>query len=132
MTAFAPRPTRKPLLALAAAIGLTIAGAVAFQLGGGIESAAAENAKDGSRWSDAFGTPGPVPTPTARDAKADRLSGSASCDDQDWPFVDRKCLVAAGGSELRTVTRTITIEERDEARSTSTLVRLPLAQVALQ
>lgn len=132
MSVIAPRPARKPLLAFAAAIGLTAIGTVALQLGGGIETASAAITKDGSRWFDAFGTPGPVPTPTARDAKSDRISAAKGCETQDWPYVGRECLVAANGSDLRIASRTITIGERNEAARTSTLIRMPVAQMALR
>lgn len=120
----------RTLFAGIAAVALTAAG---FGFAQGFSSDGSAIAKGGARWIDAFGTADtPHLTPSARETKGDRLGQTPACDKQDWPFLAEECLVPASGTEFRTATRTITIEHRDEANRTSTLVRMPVQEIALR
>ncbi len=98
----------------------------------GNEGAAAAIAKDGSRWTDAFGTASTVtPTPTAA-GKTDRLpmpAAANACEAQPWPYVAPDCLIHAEGMET-VAARTITIEHRTAEANTTVLVRVPVMQLA--
>ena len=66
--------------------------------------------------------------------KGDRLGDqlkvqNPACSAQTWPNISRDCLVAENGTPIRKATRTITIEKREGA-NTSTLVRVPATGVA--
>ena len=75
-------------------------------------------------------TTGSVATETAAaPGKADQLRTDPSCQAQTWPNISRDCLVAENGTPIRKATRTITIEKREGA-NTSTLVRVPATGVA--
>jgi hypothetical protein len=65
----------------------------------------------------------------AQSDKGDQLRSNPTCAAQTWPNISRDCLVAENGTPVRTPTRTITIEKRDGA-NTSTLVRVPATGVA--
>ena len=58
------------------------------------------------------------------DATGSIHKASNTCASQAWPNIAPECLSAGSGAPARAV-RTITIEKRDEA-NTSTLVRLPV------
>jgi hypothetical protein len=78
-------------------------------------------------------TTGSVKT-AAQPGKGDRLSDqpksqAPACSAQTWPNISRDCLVAEDGTPIRKPVRTITIEKREGA-NTSTLVRVPSAGVA--
>jgi hypothetical protein len=60
----------------------------------------------------------------AADTTGSIEKASNRCASQAWPNIAPECLSAGGGAQARAV-RTITIEKRDEA-NTSTLVRLPV------
>jgi hypothetical protein len=65
-----------------------------------------------------------------QEGKADQLSAPApACAHQTWPNIAKDCLVAENGTPIRKAARTITIEKRDSANS-STLVRVPAPSVA--
>ena len=60
-----------------------------------------------------------------QEGKGDQLRNSdPSCASQTWPHIARECLVSESGTPVRKPARTITIEKRDSA-SSSTLVRVP-------
>jgi hypothetical protein len=60
-----------------------------------------------------------------QDGKGDALRGAdTGCAAQTWPNISRDCVVSENGAPVRKPIRTITIEKRDSANS-STLVRLP-------
>ena len=65
--------------------------------------------------------------------KGDRLAApkvqDPACSAQTWPNISRDCLVAEDGTPIRKPARTITIEKREGA-NTSTLVRVPSTGVA--
>lgn len=63
-----------------------------------------------------------------QEGKGDQLRG-AGCAAQTWPNISRDCVVAENGAEIRRSVRTITMERRDGA-NTSTLVRVPATGVA--
>ena len=65
---------------------------------------------------------------SAEPGKGDRLA-DPSCAAQTWPNISRDCLVAENGTPIRKPVRTITIEKREGA-NTSTLVRVPATGVA--
>ena len=68
--------------------------------------------------------------PGKGDRLGDQLKGQdPACSAQTWPNISRDCLVAENGTPIRKATRTITIEKREGA-NTSTLVRVPSAGVA--
>ena len=74
-------------------------------------------------------TTGSVQT-AAQPGKGDQLKSQApACSVQTWPNISRDCLVAEDGTPIRKPARTITIEKRESA-NTSTLVRVPAAGVA--
>lgn len=61
----------------------------------------------------------------AQPGKGDQLKvQDPACSAQTWPNISRDCLVAEDGTPLRKPARTITIETREGA-NTSTLVRVP-------
>lgn len=65
-------------------------------------------------------------------SKGDQLRTAGlgeSCRAQAWPNIARECLVAAEGTPVRNMVRTITVETRESA-NTSVLVRLPSGDVA--
>ena len=65
-----------------------------------------------------------------QEGKTDQLrNGDPSCANQTWPNIARECLLAENGTPVRKPVRTITIEKRDAANS-STLVRVPAPSVA--
>ncbi len=65
-----------------------------------------------------------------QDGKGDQLRGlDQSCAAQTWPNISRDCVVAENGTPVRKPVRTITIEKRESA-NTSTLVRVPATGVA--
>ena len=67
---------------------------------------------------------------SAQPGKGDQLkSQDPTCSAQTWPNISRDCLVAEDGTPIRKPVRTITIEKREGA-NTSTLVRVPAAGVA--
>jgi hypothetical protein len=60
-----------------------------------------------------------------QEGKGDQLRATdPSCTSQTWPNISRDCLVSENGAPVRKPARTITIEKRDSANS-STLVRVP-------
>lgn len=62
--------------------------------------------------------------------KGDQLRGGGpGCAAQTWPNISRECLAAENGAEVRRPVRTITMERREGA-NTSTLVRVPATGVA--
>ncbi len=63
-----------------------------------------------------------------KSGKGDRLR-ETGCAAQTWPNISRECLAAENGAPIRTIVRTITIEQRDVA-NTSTLMRVPRAEMA--
>jgi hypothetical protein len=64
------------------------------------------------------------------EGKGDQLrSADPTCATQTWPNISQDCLVAENGTPVRKPVRTITIEKREGA-STSTLVRVPATGVA--
>lgn len=64
-------------------------------------------------------------------AKGDRLGADVgeTCRNHAWPNIARECLVAAEGTPVRNVVRTITVEMREGA-NTSVLVRVPAGDMA--
>ena len=71
---------------------------------------------------------------SADSGKGDRLGDqlkvqNPTCSAQTWPNISRECLVAEDGTPIRKPARTITIERRESA-NTSTLVRVPATGVA--
>lgn len=60
---------------------------------------------------------------------ADDGSVGPNCFAQAWPYVSQDCVSDAKGAPARKAVRTITIERR-EAANTSTLVRVPTAAFA--
>jgi hypothetical protein len=65
-----------------------------------------------------------------QDGKGGQLRAvDPSCANQTWPNIARECLVSENGTPIRKPARTITIERRDSANS-STLVRVPAPSVA--
>jgi hypothetical protein len=65
----------------------------------------------------------------AAPGKSDQLRTDPACSAQTWPNISRDCLVAENGTPIRKPARTITIERRESA-NTSTLVRVPATGVA--
>ncbi|HEX8165377.1 MAG TPA: hypothetical protein VF601_06255 [Beijerinckiaceae bacterium] len=65
----------------------------------------------------------------AQSGKGDQLRTDPACSAQTWPNISRECLVAEDGTPIRKPARTITIEKREGA-NTSTLVRVPSTGVA--
>ena len=61
--------------------------------------------------------------------KGDQLRTDPTCASQTWPNISRDCLVAENGTPVRKAARTITIEKREGA-NTSTLVRVPATGIA--
>jgi len=94
------------------------------------ESASSPIAKDGLRWSDAFGdlTTDGAAAPGAG-VKGDRLPIAAECGGQAWPYLAPTCLVLAEGA-ASLATRTVTLEYRSVEPNTSILVRMPAMQMA--
>ncbi len=65
-----------------------------------------------------------------QDGKGGQVRGAdPSCGNQTWPNISRECLVSENGTPVRKPARTITIEKRDAA-SSSTLVRVPAPSIA--
>jgi hypothetical protein len=65
-----------------------------------------------------------------QDGKGDQLrSTNPSCASQTWPNISRDCIVSENGAPVRKPARTITIERRESA-SSSTLVRVPASNLA--
>lgn len=65
-----------------------------------------------------------------QEGKGDRLrGGNGDCAAQTWPNISRDCLVVENGTEIRKPARTITMERREGA-NTSTLVRVLPSGVA--
>ena len=67
--------------------------------------------------------------PGKGDRLGDQLKVDPACSAQTWPNISRDCLVAENGTPIRKPARTITIEKREGA-NTSTLVRVPATGVA--
>ena len=71
-------------------------------------------------------------------AKGDKLTVSgfaaqgAACENQAWPNYDRACMAWINARAERPAPRTITLERRDVENQTSTLIRVPVSQVATQ
>jgi len=71
-------------------------------------------------------------------SKGDRMdltttaSVSSPCAKQAWPNYDQACLGWINARAEKSAPRTITIEQRDEANNTSTLIRMPVTTVAAQ
>ena len=55
---------------------------------------------------------------------------SAGCAAQTWPNISHDCLTSVDGTPVRQAVRTITVEERRDAERTSTLDRMPAAEIA--
>lgn len=77
----------------------------------------------------------PVQQITVRESQGEARKGDSlrmqmddRCAAQAWPNISTDCLVPVNGAPVRKPTRTITIEER--TANTSTLVRVPAAEVA--
>ena len=65
-----------------------------------------------------------------QEGKGNQLRGTdPSCATQTWPNISRDCLVSENGAPVRKPVRTITIEKRESANS-STLMRVPAPSVA--
>jgi hypothetical protein len=64
----------------------------------------------------------------ARKGDSLRMQMEDRCAAQAWPNISADCLAAVNGAPVRKPARTITIEER--TANASTLVRVPLADVA--
>lgn len=113
------------IAAFAAGVGIVCAAGMVTL---GQQGAAAAIAKDGSRWTDAFGGDNRViPAEALRGGKSDRLP-TADCGDQAWPYVEPSCLKLAEGTIV--ASRTVTLEYRTPAENLSVLVRVPLVQMA--
>ncbi len=71
-------------------------------------------------------------------AKGDKLTVSgfaaqeSACENQAWPNYDSACMAWINARAERPAPRTITLERRDAENQTSTLVRVPVSQVAAQ
>src|SRR5262249_8445794 len=51
-------------------------------------------------------------------------SNKLDCSQQGWPYLSRNCLVASEGSEVRPVSRVVTVERR-VSNNESELMRMP-------
>ncbi|PLX39604.1 MAG: hypothetical protein C0606_03670 [Hyphomicrobiales bacterium] len=74
-----------------------------------------------------------APTSAMATKKADRLTVAtdALCASETWPSVSQACLQWTNDSaSTRNTVRVVTIEKRDEASRTSTLIKTPVALVA--
>jgi hypothetical protein len=76
--------------------------------------------------------PAAASSPEARPlaGRGDRLgSKTGACAGQAWPYIAHECLASADGNPVRRPTRTITVERREGA-NTSSLTRMPVAEMA--